>query len=184
MKWIRWVVLMAMACLVLVLLPASAEVGAPDSTFSLPASLRVISEGAFEGTAGSTVVLPEGVEAIGDRAFADMPGLRAVYIPPTTLNIGENAFANANALVIHGVFGSPAQDWARAHGYRFMHDDIWAQVGPAFALARRLARRALPFEAAGSPAPNVWRVLWIGLILIIVLPKRKPEMYPLDYDFP
>ena len=50
-------------------------------TFNLPASLQIIEAEAFEGTAIVTVDLPETVETIGERAFANIPTLRQITIP-------------------------------------------------------------------------------------------------------
>ena len=93
--------------------PASAPV------FKLPASLKIIEDEAFEGTAIVSVDLPESVESIGDRAFAGIPGLRVVKIPEKTTYIAATAFAGSNHVMITGVPGSYARTWARENGVPF-----------------------------------------------------------------
>lgn len=95
------------------------EAGAERGTFELPAALTEIGASAFEGTAVETAVLPGSVEVIGDYAFADTPNLRSVYIPPSTAEIGDHAFDGTEDLTLAGLPGTPAEDWARRHGYGF-----------------------------------------------------------------
>ena len=42
------------------------------------------------------VTLPEGLETIGDNAFASAPGLSEINLPSTLKSIGERAFMNCN----------------------------------------------------------------------------------------
>lgn len=91
---------------------------APD--FTLPAALSSIEDEAFCGIAAVSVRLPETVTGIGDRAFADCPALRQIIIPTGVTEIDEDAFAGVERLLIVGVPGSSAEQFAAARGYAFL----------------------------------------------------------------
>lgn len=82
--------------------PAAFRYDTLDS-ITLPRSLRKIDDEAFLGLvdAGSglltSIVVPEGVEEIGEKAFYYCPSLREIKLPKTLKKIGEKAFGlNAN----------------------------------------------------------------------------------------
>ena len=89
------------------------------TVFKLPASLQIIEDEAFEGTALVSVELPESVERIGERAFADIPTLLHVKIPEKTKFIAGTAFAGSAKLTLTGAPGSYARAWARENGVPF-----------------------------------------------------------------
>lgn len=88
-------------------------------SFKLPASLQVIEDRAFEGTAIVSVEIPESVAYIGDYAFADISSLLGVQIPDTTTYIGKNAFAGSKQVTLTASSGSYARSWAKENGIRF-----------------------------------------------------------------
>ncbi len=89
--------------------------------FKLPASLRIINNEAFVGTAAEKISLPESTTVIGARAFADNSVLSAVYMQASVVSIGEDVFRDtAFDLVVFGENGSYAQEWADKHGIRFV----------------------------------------------------------------
>ena len=65
------------------------------SKVTLPATLTSIPQGLLEGTAIKSIVIPEGVENIGDYAFAEM-NLGSVSFPSTLEYIGNGAFDRCN----------------------------------------------------------------------------------------
>ena len=83
-----------------------------SSTFKLPASLRIIEEEAFEGTAVTQVDLPETLTTIEDRAFADAINLRLVNMPQDITVIGNDVFTGDNLVTITGTPDSYARTWA------------------------------------------------------------------------
>lgn len=107
--------------------PAAADTPAAG-TFRLPASLRVIGEEAFEGTAAAALILEDKVTTVESRAFAGTDNLREVYIPGSVETLAGDAFAGAEDLTVYGTKGSAAEDWAARLGYRFVLRDIWAAV--------------------------------------------------------
>ena len=101
----------------LICLPAFAEA----EGFTLPASLQVIEEEAFAGTAIENVEFPESLTAVGDRAFAELPGLETVTILPTDiLTVSDTAFEGSSNVMIRGAEGSYAQEWADQNGVPFI----------------------------------------------------------------
>ena len=118
-RWRRmslWFFMVLIVCLGFALTAAAEE---EEQISVLPGSLYLIEDGAFEGTALQSVHLSEGLEAIGDRAFAGNDLLFAVYIPESAQHIGQKAFDGADQVLISGDAGSYAQRWARENGYRF-----------------------------------------------------------------
>ena len=88
-------------------------------SFKLPASLTAIEDGAFEGTAITSVELPENVTTIGDYAFAGIKTLKKISIPAATTFIGTHAFKGSDQVILTGAPKSYARVWARNNNYSF-----------------------------------------------------------------
>ena len=99
-----------------------------QSTFVLPLSLQEIEEGAFSGTAVQNVIFPDGFIYVGEDAFSGAEKLVDVYIPKSTKYIADSAFSITPKLVIHGVKGSYAEDWAKEHNVPFEKANIWRYI--------------------------------------------------------
>ena len=67
---------------------------------TLPANLKSIEEEAFAGSAFEGVIIPEGCESIGSRAFADCPNLVYIKIPATVTDIAADAFDGCGEVTI------------------------------------------------------------------------------------
>ncbi len=89
------------------------------TVFELPSSLISIEESAFEGTAITSIDLPENVETIGDYAFANIQTLRNISIPNKTTHIGKNAFKGSTNVTITGAPKGYARVWAHENGIPF-----------------------------------------------------------------
>lgn len=87
---------------------------------ALPCNLKIIGEGAFEGTAITNISIPESVERIENRAFANNDQLLLANISADTIWIGDNAFDGNNKLILRGLAGSCMQQWAANKGIRFV----------------------------------------------------------------
>ena len=61
-----------------------------------PASMKTIPKGILENTQVEKIVISEGVEEIGDYAFANNKLLKSVVFPSTLKKIGRGAFKNSN----------------------------------------------------------------------------------------
>lgn len=64
----------------------------------LPASIISIGEGALAGSSIESVVIPEGVEIVGDYAFHDCKALVSIGVPSTLKILGKGAFSSCNSL--------------------------------------------------------------------------------------
>ncbi|MDD6475477.1 MAG: leucine-rich repeat domain-containing protein, partial [Sodaliphilus pleomorphus] len=65
--------------------------------FTIPSTITSIATRAFSNTAFSTLVVPEGVTAIGDYAFCTTSSLDSLYLPSTLKEVGEG-FLNESAI--------------------------------------------------------------------------------------
>ena len=154
------------------------------SVFAFPASLEIIGDEAFEGTAAENVIFPYSLIRIGERVFAGNFALRTISIPESVEHIGDRAFEETSDLTIYGAQNSYAASWASMHGIAFVEENttqIWMKkieklinvdfcivltsvcIYPKFALLRRRNKQ------------NLWRSL---------RPQDRPELYPIEYRFP
>ena len=86
----------------------------------MPASVQQIQPEAFLGSRMGTVKLPDGVKAIGDRAFASCSNLTSIYLPDSLQSISSSAFAGSDAVTIYGKKGSLAENYAKARNIPFV----------------------------------------------------------------
>ena len=134
--------------------------------FRLPASLQIIGDQAFEGTAIVQAELPDRVERIGERAFSDIPTLRSVTIPKRTSYIARTAFAGSSQVVINGAPDSYARTWARENGIRYVSGMVLyagtanIQVSPVYSVQRIQPDLYEGRQSAGQLTPGQqWRRL-------------------------
>ena len=66
---------------------------------TLPGMLTEIDEEAFEGIAAEAVIIPEGCESVGARAFANCKQLKYVLVPAGT-SIDDSAFEGCGGVVV------------------------------------------------------------------------------------
>lgn len=74
--------------------------GGNSSRLKLPAFLKEIGEEAFAGCSEESVIVPDGCETIGARAFADSANLRTITIPASVTSIAADAFDGCTDLTI------------------------------------------------------------------------------------
>lgn len=91
--------------------------GGNSSRLKLPAFLKEIGEEAFAGCCEESVIVPDGCETIGARAFADSANLRTITIPASVTSIAADAFDGCTDLTIRTSKGSYASRYAAAHGF-------------------------------------------------------------------
>lgn len=110
-----WIVI-ALLLAALVVLPATAE-----ESYVLPADLTEIDDEAFAGnTALTTVVIPQSVQRIGARAFADCSGLQEVYFGKNaSIDIARDAFSDCDSISFYVYPDTPAELYALSHGYEY-----------------------------------------------------------------
>lgn len=99
-------------CLALALVCAVASA----ETLRLPASLTYIGEEAFARDRSlDAVVVPEGTEEIGPRAFAGS-SMRSLSLPGSVTRIADDALEGCEGVEITAPAGSYAAQWASEHG--------------------------------------------------------------------
>ena len=93
------------------------------NTITLPSAVKEIEEEAFAGISASVVKIPDGLTTIGQKAFANLPNLREIYIPASVTQIEENVFQNSPQVVVYGYPGSKAEEYARQNDIQFVSLD-------------------------------------------------------------
>lgn len=88
-----------------------------------PDALQTIQAEAFQNTAAHMIVLPEGVQSIDSRAFADSEYLKLVFMPDRLQFIAANAFENSDSAMIVCSEGSYAQAYAESAGIDFIVEE-------------------------------------------------------------
>ena len=144
---------------------------ASSDTFTLPASLQYIGEDAFEGTAGVEVVLPEGLQTIEDEAFAEMPYLKVVVIPESVQYIGKDVFWGTQDIIIYGVNGSAAEQYALVY-------DIVFQTIPAITPSNY--GKTIRIVSDSYAALPYWVITFAFLLFVYKKGRELFETNPLD----
>lgn len=152
-----------------------------ESTFILPPSLQYVDEEAFAGTSVKTVVFQDGLLQILNDAFAHSEYLENIYIPSTVTLIADSAIPQGRGIVIHGVEGSYADNWASEHRFAFVGCDIWSSTYSGKAFVNR----------------QLQCLFWIAVFMTVLKlvgvaqnifksmrPQDRPELYPINYRFP
>ena len=179
-----WIVLTIALLLLAVPFALAEDKAADKAIFVMPEHLIEIGPEAFLNTGARGVVLTEQVERVGERAFARMEDLSAIYIPASTTYIAEDAFQGVDGLTILGRFDSYAHRWAREHGYRFISVELWINDSDA---GRRAPRRTDPavldasLRGTDDELPEAARGPDEGTSL---RPQERAELHPIDYRFP
>lgn len=84
--------------------------------------LNLIDGGAFEGCGIEEFHVPVGCCFINGGAFSGCKDLQKITIPETVTEIGEDAFADCEKLVVYTVKGSAAEEYAIAHDIPYVLD--------------------------------------------------------------
>lgn len=95
-------------------LPAYILSGLKASTVILPEGITAIGDGAMMGAAVKSLGIPASVKSIGDNAFCGCNGLTSVIVPATVAEVGRGVFSSCLNLktVIYGPDGIPASAFA------------------------------------------------------------------------
>jgi len=72
--------------------------GRADSSYTIPSSVTDIGDGAFRGSVLETIILPDGVESIGNETFDKCSNLVSIALPDSLVSIGRFAFRDCTAL--------------------------------------------------------------------------------------
>jgi len=79
-------------------IPAYTFAGSPCRVMMLPSGIKAIGEGAFASSSLARIDMPEGVTLIGDFAFSGCSALEKAGIPSTLETLGQGAFAGCESL--------------------------------------------------------------------------------------
>lgn len=149
---------------------------------TFPVSLQRIEDDAFSGTSFCTLAFQEGLLYIGEHAFWNANSQIDVYIPESTVFIGDNAFPE-NAIV-HGLGDSYAEKWAKNNQYQFIEESIWS------------------IQKTPKKIQAEWLLIWSCLTVPVfrgnkrallkrayifdksMRPKDRSELPPIDFKFP
>ncbi len=103
-----------------VILCLNSTVGSAAGVLKLPSALKVVEDEAFYGAQMiDEVVMPEGAERIGSKAFADST-LKAINLPDSIQNIADDAFDGCDPLTVTVESGSYAHTYAQGKGIDFV----------------------------------------------------------------
>lgn len=89
------------------------------AALKLPNALVALDKEAFAGTSIVTVECPQGLTAIGSRAFADCSELEWIILPSSVEEISADAFENCTNFIIYGDKGSFSEMYAKELGIKF-----------------------------------------------------------------
>ena len=132
-------------------------------TLTIPDHVNVIEEEAFCGDKSIySAILPDGVEEIGARAFANT-SLRYIVIPESVKKIASDAFENCPNLKIETSPESDAYRWADFYGFAAGHFNItdnliWEHTENGITILgtnRDITDLVVPETIDGSPVTEI-----------------------------
>ena len=82
-----------------------------DVTFGAGSLLSYIGLSAFEGTAITSIILPDGLETVGNSVFIGCHHLTSIIIPISVVTMGSNVFMNISSLTINVEAASLPAGW-------------------------------------------------------------------------
>lgn len=92
-----------------------------DEGIWLPVGLKEIEDEAFCGSPMEEVDMPDGLERVGSRAFADCPWLFGVFVPNSVEYIADDAFSGSPYVCIYAEEGSYAIEYAQRMNLNFSY---------------------------------------------------------------
>ncbi len=99
-------------------------------TVEIPAQIegkpveKIAAEAFIANTGIKNIVIPNGVLSIEDNAFSQCTSLLSVTIPQSITSISPLAFEGCDKLVIHGITGSYAENYAKDNNIKFVDDTV------------------------------------------------------------
>lgn len=88
---------------------------ANTSTLTLPGALKTVEAEAFAGVPAQRIVVPAGVNSIGEKAFAGCANLRVVSLPSNLSSLPDNAFDQCGGVTVYGPAGCSLEGVAIAN---------------------------------------------------------------------
>lgn len=161
----RYLALM-MICILILPAPTAAE----GNVLTLPPSLKTVQAQAFMGDRSlEEVILPEGLETIGEMAFADT-SITLITLPRSLTAIADSAFSGSQSLTAKVYWNSYAETFCREHGVPYTLIDgapvtgiaLYREEAPVSALYLSLEgeTQAILHAALTPDVPDDPRVTW------------------------
>ena len=88
----------------------------PGTELKLPRMLMTIEAEAFAGVKAETITIPDSVDVIESRAFANCPNLKVVYFEGSPFSIANDILDGCEDFVVSVLKGSSAEKWANRKG--------------------------------------------------------------------
>ena len=82
----------------------------------LPSGLTTIESEAFANVSAQWIIVPDSVEVIESRAFADCPNLLVLYFEGSPYTIALNTLSGSDNAAVNVIRGSSAEKWANRVG--------------------------------------------------------------------
>ena len=90
------------------------------SLLVLPDAIKIVEDEAFMDSGGKHIVLSDGIEEVGDRAFAGCSNLQTIIFPDSVTQIGQGILNHSDHVVIICGSGSLAQAYADEHRLQYL----------------------------------------------------------------
>ncbi|MCR5088770.1 MAG: leucine-rich repeat domain-containing protein [Oscillospiraceae bacterium] len=90
-------------------------------TLVLPSELVKISEEAFVKTSAQKIIIPENVDIIEARAFADSTALLVLLFEGSPTSIADDILSGCGVVAVYCYKGSSAEIWADLHGFKVVY---------------------------------------------------------------
>lgn len=192
----KFIVLTA-ALLLFAMLGAFAEeiVAVPDwaaDALNFPdAMVKIESEAFYGDTSLTDVVIPAGVQSVGQYAFAGCTGIKRIVVLDEDVVLSANALGtHEEAKTIYGLIGSTAQTYADSYGYEFV--PLVTQSEADMAKKQAILAYAKTLLGQKYVSGSLDCVLYVrrcyihatydGKELNVVLPDSCPRMYDLSHQ--
>ncbi len=171
---------------------AGAEEKDAAPVFRLPSSLKIVEDEAFFNTSAETVIFPNGMSFVGEKALDMIPSLKDVFLPPTVGYIAPNVVPEDSNAVFHVVKDSISELWAQEYGHRYVYwENVAVPVGPSSQVFREDANKSR----------NAVFYIMAAILVFLFLPKKRSafedrgqernispenraEFHEIDYFFP
>ena len=95
---------------------------------TLPSTIEKIGDNAFNSTALTSIVIPDGCGELGADCFTSCKSLKDIYVPSSVYDVGDDAFCTFNnSTVIHTEKYSTAETFAKENNIKVDYkSEHWA----------------------------------------------------------
>ncbi len=128
----------------------------------LSAAIKIIPRGSFQACSKlENIILTNGIQEVEEDAFKECTNLREIFIPYKTKKIGTLCFSYLDILLIRGVAGSYAEQYATENDIAFVAQEIATEEVTLTETELTLGRNTEYQLTAGlSPMDSTDEVTW------------------------